>query len=132
MRILSKTITSSVTGVSSTMDVNKKIDVDLDFNFRSVFNGILRGLWIRVSGAASSPTAITIRLSEDTAGDKIIIPDTDSSIAFGLTTTSSGAAFYSIDMGYVSSEAEKLYLFLNTDTGTVNVDSVTLTYEVAS
>jgi len=114
------------------MDVNKKIDVDLDFNFRSVFNGILRGLWIRVSSAASSPTAMTIRLAEDTAGDKIIIPDTDSSIAFGLTTTSSGAAVYSIDMRYVSSEAEKLYLFLNTDTGTVNIDSVTLTYEVTS
>ena len=132
MRILSKTITSSLIGVSSTMDVNKKIDVDLDFNFRSVFNRILRGLWIRVSSATSSPTAMTIRLSEDSSCDKIIIPDTDSSISFGLTTTSSGAAVYSIDMRYVSSEAEKLYLFLNTDTGTVNIDSVTLTYEVAS
>ncbi len=129
MRIIGKTCSSNVTGVTSTMSVLNRIEINLDVDYRSSFNCTFRGLWIKVKNASSSPTAITIRMTADVNGDNVIIPDTDSAITFGLSTITKGSAVYSIDMAYVSGSNEKLYLFLCTDTGTVDVDEVCLTWE---
>lgn len=118
-----------ISGISSTMDVTKKAELNIDIDYKKTFVGKLNNLWVYFTNATSSPTAITMRLTSDANGDDFVVTNTTSAMDFGLTTTSQGCAIWALDLNYISN-IEKLYLFCNTDTGTLTISKVELTYEV--
>tara|TARA_R100000951_G_scaffold112653_2_gene113295 strand:+ start:276 stop:731 length:456 start_codon:yes stop_codon:yes gene_type:complete len=76
----------------------------------------------------SSATALTIRIATDEDGDDTFFPDTQATISTALTTTTEGAAAYSLQLPYVdtASAATSFYLFAKTDAGSVNITSADL------
>ena len=71
---------------------------------------------------APAPTKVTIRLTEDAAGDIIFIPDTEATLATGLTTATIGCAVFKaqtvIRQDLAGPGNGTLYLFVKVDQGT--------------
>jgi len=122
---------TQITGVTNSFSVLKKAEMNLDFSVRRSFSGTLRGLWVFFSGATDSPTSLEIMISTDTGGDNIIIPSTASAITSGLTTGTSGSASWDINIPVILS-GEVIYVFIKTDTGTVTVDKVWISWTAQS
>lgn len=90
--------------------------------------GRLSALYIHVNTIAGA-TTITARLSLDTAGDQPWIGDSTATISTGITTAAQGAVTFKIDVDFVRSTNDNLYLHFKTNAGTCIVDAVTLTWE---
>ena len=87
----------------------------------------LEGLFIQVSSIASSAAQITTKVTTDAAGDEAILTSTQDTIDVGVTTATDGSVSYKIDMDYLF-DASTIYVFCKTNTGSVSVDKVELTY----
>lgn len=71
---------------------------------------------IRVSGTLSSTTKVSIQVSRDAAGDDIIIPDTEATLAIGTTTATVGVGVYEVEANiYTQGE---IYIHAKVDAGT--------------
>lgn len=88
----------------------------------------LSALWVRVDTIAAGATALTVRLSRDTAGDQPWIGDTTATLSKGITTATAGCVTFKIDVDYQHTDAT-LYIHAKTDAGTCNVKAVELTWE---
>jgi hypothetical protein len=92
------------------------------------FRGWFRLLIVQVSSISTAAT-LTIRVSRDSGGDEMLIPDTTATIATGATTTTDGSAAFQIDVPYVDiSDNDAYYVLFKTDDGTVTVDSSTFVW----
>ena len=111
-------------------DASKYSTLDLNpgGNILARISGITVQLKSLASSGSGLPTALTMRITRDSAGDNCIITDTISSIAAGVTTATSGTADYRADVD-VALVPAVVYVFCKTNTGTAIVDSVTITYE---
>lgn len=118
------------TTVNNAFDTAKKATLSLDINYRETFWGYLRGVWVYMSAisAGPAPTKITMRICKDAAGDEILITDTEADISTGITVANKGSVVYLLDIPCTLS-TETLYLFAKTDTGTVTIDKVVLSWE---
>lgn len=124
--------------VSNNTDVNILDGYDaskhtmLDLNPNASLIARISGITVQLKSLTSSgtglPTALTMRITRDIAGDSCIITDTISSIAPGVSTATSGTADYRADVD-VALVPAVVYVFCKTNTGTAIVDSVTITYE---
>ena len=88
------------------------------------FVGHLGALYVDITSLASSATKLSIKVGTDGVdGDiSIVVPDTEATLALGITTTTEGSAVYSIDIPYADlSKTDWLYVFFKTDTGTVTI-----------
>lgn len=89
-------------------------------------------LVIKLTGIATSGTIaskLTIRITTDSDGDNTIFPDTEATIATGLTTNTTGVVSYSIQLPFVdtASAATTFYLIAKTDVADqVNIASADL------
>lgn len=92
-------------------------------------SGITVQLKSMASGSGGTlPTSLTMRITTDAAGDTCLITDTASTISAGITTATVGTADYKADVDVALADS-KVYVFCKTNTGTADVDSVTITYE---
>ena len=124
-RILAATSEESI-AVSNSFNAANKSSLNLDIDYKTVFAANVQGVFVTVS-SISAANSLTIRVCLDEAGDKPIVPDTQATIANGLTTTDSGMAVYKVDLDVYTS-AEVYYVFYKTNAGSLTVDSVTMTY----
>ncbi len=87
------------------------------------FYGIVEGIHIRLT-SATTPTKVTIRLCADSAGDLVLIPDTEADLVAGITTGSSKCAAFSVRLPIFqilnSPGNGSLYLFAKVDNATGN------------
>jgi len=88
---------------------------------------ILSGVYVKVKTIASSAAKLSIQISTDATGDNIIIPSSEADLSTGVTTATVGAAVYDLAIDYVSS-SDQIYIWYKTDTGTVTVDSVEVSW----
>lgn len=124
-RILAATSEESI-AVSNSFNAANKSSLNLDIDYKTVFAANVQGVFVTVS-SISAANSLTIRVCTDVAGNKPIVPDTQATIANGLTTTDSGMAVYKVDLDVYTS-AEVYYVFYKTNAGSLTVDSVTMTY----
>ena len=107
-RVTSRT---AVTGIGSSFDLAKRIDIDMEmFPPSQNFEGYLSLIVLQLS-TISTGTEITLRVCRDQAGDEMIITDTVSDIYTGITT------------------AGDLYAFVKLNTGSCNIDFIEITYQ---
>ena len=78
-------------------------------------------------GSKGSGTKLTIAISTDAAGDNIIVPDTEATIAAGKTTAGVGMCGYAIQLPVVATSATTYYIFYKVDVGsTMDISSAEL------
>jgi len=123
------TSSSSVSGVSTSFDIAKRIDIDMDmFPPEQPFEGFLSLIVVQVS-SISATTKVTLRISRDEDGDEMIITDTDSVLFRGVTTASKGSAIFALNCFVKVGDSPNLYAFVKSDTGSFDVDYIEIVYE---
>ena len=123
--------TGSTSGIGTSYDLEKRIEIDLNFvprTARFIANVSLINIQCSSLAPADKPDQITICISEDPEGDEMILTDTSSTLQHGLTTNTKATAIYRID-GIISLDlADTVYCHVKTNKGTLTVDTVVITY----
>lgn len=80
----------------STVHAHDLNDGEVAFLSQRNYIGIVDTVQV-VLTSVSGASKVTMRLTEDAAGDIIIIPDTEATLAVGLTTGTTGCAVFKAD-----------------------------------
>ena len=119
----------SVSGIGSAYALSKILTVDMDmFPPSQPFEGKNMLFVVQMSNI-NSATEITMRVCYDTAGDQMLVTDTKSDIYTGITTATKGTVIFSLNSFVQLTVAGDLHVFCKTNTGTVDIDYVTIMYE---
>lgn len=125
-RVTSRT---AVTGIGSSFDLAKRIDIDMEmFPPSQHFEGYLSLIVLQVSNI-NAASEITMRLCRDQAGDQMLITDTVSDIYTGITTATNGSAIFALNSFVKVDRAGDLYAFVKLDTGSCDLDFIEITYQ---
>lgn len=125
-RVTSRT---AVTGIGSSFDLAKRIDIDMEmFPPSQHFEGYMSLIVLQLSNI-NAATEITMRLCRDQAGDQMLITDTKSDIFTGITTATNGSAIFALNSFVKVDRAGDLYAFVKLDTGSCDLDFVEITYQ---
>lgn len=120
---------SAVTGIGSSFDLAKRIDIDMEmFPPSQHFEGYMSLIVLQLSNI-NTATEITMRLCRDQAGDQMLITDTVSDIYTGITTATNGSAIFALNSFVKVDRAGDLYAFVKLDTGSCDLDFVEITYQ---
>lgn len=126
--------TTTVTGIGTAYDSTKGIEVDLNYSPRTAVylaKVSLVQVFLSNLSASSTPTKLTISISEDSTGNNFFLTDTQSTIQAGITTATDGTALYMLDVIVTMSNdlTDKCYVFFKVDQGSCDVEKVTITWE---
>ena len=88
----------------------------------------LSAIYIQVDTIAAGATALTVRATQDAAGQVIIVPDTTATISTGITTATAGGVVLKVDVDYKNSDSN-FWLHFKTNAGTCNVKVVDVAWE---
>jgi len=88
----------------------------------------LSAIYIHVNTIAAGATALTFSLSNDTAGDQKWIGNTTATFSTGVTTATQGSVTAKLDVDYIKTADDILYLHARTDIGTCTIDRIELTW----
>ena len=103
-----KIVTGSVSVSSTSYDATKYLSVELPSNITLSL--------IRLSGTFATTTKVSIQVSRDAAGDDILIPSTEATLAIGTTTASVGVAMFEVETNiYTQGE---IFIHAKVDAGT--------------
>ena len=91
------------------------------------FAGRIDNVIIHMNTIAGGATSLTVRLTDDLAGDDIIFGDTTATISTGVTTGTQGAVTVKFDALWGNTN-DDLYLFWKTNAGTAVVDTITVNW----
>lgn len=125
-RVTSRT---AVSGIGSSFDLAKRIDIDMEmFPPSQHFEGYMSLIVLQLSNI-NAASEITMRLCRDQAGDQMLITDTVSDIFTGITTATNGSAIFALNSFVKVDRAGDLYAFVKLDTGSCDLDFVEITYQ---
>ena len=88
----------------------------------------LSAIYIHVNSIAALATGLTFSLSKDTAGNQKWIGDTAATFSTGITTATQGNVTAKLDVDFIKSADDVLYLHARTDVGTCTIDRIELTW----
>lgn len=88
----------------------------------------LSAIFIHVNTIAAGATSLTFSLSNDTAGDLKWIGNTTATFSTGVTTATQGSVTAKLDVDYVKTVDDVLFLHARTDLGTCTIDRIELTW----
>ena len=95
----------------------------------SEFYGRIEGVQLRCDTIAGSATKLTFRLTLDSDGDRAIIPDTEATIATGVSSATDGYVTFSGGVPFFQTMGGgTLYVMVKTDTGTVTLKESIITW----
>lgn len=106
------------------------INLNQDISFLGANRAVahLSAIYIHVNTIAAGCTSLVFRLSKDTAGDQPWISDTTATLSTGITTATEGAVTAKIDVDFVKSTNDILYLHAKTNAGTCTIDRIELVW----
>lgn len=122
---------TGLSGISSSY--TNALEVELNISPRgAVFIGEISLINVQFSNlsASSKPTEATISISEDAAGDQLILTDTVSIIQYGISTATKGTAIWRL-AGIVALDLglnDEIYCWLKTNQGTADISEITITW----
>lgn len=92
------------------------------------FVGRLGTLFIHLT-SISSATKLTVRVSRDSNGDEMVVPDVTATIATHVTASGKGSVAIDIDVPYVEpNNTDSMYVFPKVDTGSATMAESTFTW----
>ena len=133
MGVYSTTVTTDRTSVGTSFDTAKNHLHNLNAGSPTrvsgqKFVGRLGTLFIHLT-SISSATKLTVRVSRDSDGDEMIVPDVTATIATGVTTAADGSVAIDIDVPYAEpNNTDSMYVITKTDTGTVTLSESTFSW----
>ena len=119
----------SISSVGSTYDVTKYTTASLNYSSQPYLGAKISSIQIYLSSLHIDITSVSIQITDDLAGDNILIPDTQAAISRGLTTTNSGCAVIQIDT-ILYSPLEFFYIFMKFDNNSGNLDKIIFNLEI--
>ena len=90
------------------------------------FTGFVSLVKIQGSDWDGTASTLTMAITEDLAGDQLIITDTESTLFAGKTTATTCGCEYRID-SIIATATNYLYLWFKTDSGTIDIDKLIIT-----
>ena len=121
---------TSIASVGTSYDTAKKHTLTLgSYPSGSSFRGHLGSITIHVSSIAGSATQVSFQMTTVAAGDVILADGTGGVLSTGITTATDGTVTYVLDFVATTTTNDTAYVHYKTNTGTVTVDSVTLTWQ---
>jgi hypothetical protein len=124
--------TTTLSGISSSYA--SSLEVELKVSPRqAVFVGKISIINIQLSNlsASSTPTKLTLKISEDALGDEYLLTGTTSDIELGETTATKGTAIWKMD-GIVALDLglnDEVYCWVKTNHGPADISQITITWE---
>jgi hypothetical protein len=88
----------------------------------------LSAIYIHVNTIAALATGLTFSLSKDTAGDQKWIGNTTATFSTGVTTATEGNVTVKLDVDFIKTANDILYLHARTDVGTCTIDRIELVW----
>ena len=119
----------SCDGINNLNSVFQSITIDTGTPYKS-FTGLVSGIIVQGSDWDGTASTLTLAVTEDAAGAKLLITNIASTIypvPSGAPATSWGAG-YKINL-VLSAETKDLYCWFKTDSGTVDIDKLYVTFE---
>tara|TARA_Y100001938_G_scaffold147887_1_gene230173 strand:- start:2664 stop:3077 length:414 start_codon:yes stop_codon:yes gene_type:complete len=121
---------TSLTSVGTSFDASKKHTIKLgSFPDESRFIGKISAVTIHVSSIASSASQVSFRMTSDSTGDKTLLSGLAGDLDVGITTATDGSVTYVFSFIQSVPTNDTVYLFYKTNTGTVTIDEVIITWE---
>lgn len=93
------------------------------------FRGRLSSIWIHVTTIGGGATGLIFSLSKDAGGDNKFIGNTTATFSLGVTTATEGNVTAKLDVDYVSTNSDVLFLHARTDIGTCTITRIDLIWE---
>lgn len=124
--------TGTITGIGTVYDINKKIEIDLNYSPRTArFLAHVSAINIQGIDTSSSshPTRIFCKISEDPEGDQFVLTETETDVDTGLSDSTQITAIIKIDIIIALDRADTVYAHLKTDHGTITAEQVMITWE---
>lgn len=88
----------------------------------------ISAIYVQVDTIAAGATQLTIRVTQDAAGDIIIVPDTTATLSTGITTGTDGGIVLKVDVDYKHTDSIA-WMHFKTNAGTCNVRVVDFVWE---
>jgi hypothetical protein len=134
MGMYSSFVNSNVTSIGTAFDKTKNHLHQLNAPHPTrvagqPFVGRVSALYLKVD-TISSATKITARLALDADGDISFMPDTEATLATGITTAGTGCAVFRIEVVFDNPlNVDSMYLMMKTDAGTVRLVQSCISWE---
>jgi len=121
---------SASTSVQSSFQTAKKGSVAIPLYGSKATTKIVPLYAVARVSSINLATKLTMAISTDAAGDVLLYPDTEDTLALGKTTNTKGLASYAFDLPFIDTSGSEVtfYVFWKTDNGTLTVDSFELFY----
>jgi len=121
---------TALTSVGTSYAIGKRHTLTLgSFPAGTPFSGRLGSVKIQISSLASSAAQVSFLMTTDAGGDEYFADGTLGPLTLGVTTATDGGVIYVLDFVASTQVNDTVYVFYKTDTGTVTIDSVTLTWQ---
>lgn len=112
-------LTTSFNAASAALSLNRSAPA---------FAGHLGAIYVYVNTIAGGATKLTVRLTSDAGGDECVVPDTEATLAAGVTTATDGTVVIKVDIPYTNAGHDAVYPFFKTDAGTCNMVTTIVTW----
>lgn len=87
----------------------------------------ISAVYVHVHAIAGGCTALTLRISPDSTGDEMFVPDTQATLSTGFTNAGRGGVVYKVDVdGFLNTDT--LYWSVKTNAGTATVKGLKITF----
>ena len=122
---------TNVTGVTTTFDAARRHDINLyDISIGSTYkssgdaySGRLEGCIVLVDTIAGGATKLIVKVTHNTDGSQVVIPDTEATIGLNVGSTTDGSIAIKFDFPYLHTD-DQLHLFYATDAGSCRVTAL--------
>jgi hypothetical protein len=124
--------TGSVSGISNSFDIEKKVEIDLNYSPRTArFIAEVSLISVYCSSLSTSPKAdnITIKISEDADCDRYVLTSTQTDLEYGETTATKATGMIKMEVTIALEKADTVYVLVKTNQGTLTIDEVVITYD---
>ena len=124
--------TGSVSGISNSCDIEKKVEIDLNYSPRTArFIAEVSLISVYCSSLSTSPKAdnITIKISEDADCDRYVLTSTQTDLEYGETTATKATGMLKMQVTIALEKADTVYVLVKTNQGTLTIDEVVITYD---
>ena len=125
------TNTTTVTGVGATFAVarvHKHTLLATDPISSAKFVNKIEGIYVRFNTLGGGGTTLWCKGTFDAAGDDVWYPDTEGTLALGVTTATKGVAVFEFKLPVHIEVGSDVYLFFKMMTGSCVVDKTTITW----
>lgn len=134
MRMRDGQNSSKPTGIGTSYDTSKVVQIDLNYTPKTArFISRISLIFCRFTNLSvlNKPVELYMCMTQDINGNKFILTETTSMIQHGLEDESEGGAVFKLEgiVSLTSSNYDNVYLFFKTDKGTLDIDEVIITWE---